>query len=414
MSIHKHDRRYYPVKTKVMPRKNKHVHNKGFTMVELLIGTFLASVISLAVFAVFINNSNYYGQQLDQTQVQSNLRFAMEFLKSEFRNFGRMSVTNTDLRVRDPLYCGNLQYQGLSHFDNDAGGDNYQVNQALNRNNILPDRLRVLIDVSGATPLSIRSLNGSSVTLVPTQEQGSLEARRLTGLGSEKRFDQLFDGNSLTRITNLSTGRYDLIQTNDAQLVNGIGRITLSSPSCIDLGCESGSCVLNPIHWVEYAVLTHETDTERSYLGRRRLSLDDASIIPDTNLVIADYIVDFQVWGHFDTRGQSSNNIGEKVFARIPNLPNDQEIRDDRGNWDHNQPETQRFEFWAHRLRGFNIMLAARAARVDPNLTINLNRDGMGSQERKTILLNRSPENGLAYVNTLLGAVETPNFYRGD
>ena len=56
MSIHKHDRRYYPVKTKVMPRKNKHVHNKGFTMVELLIGTFLASVISLAVFAVFINH----------------------------------------------------------------------------------------------------------------------------------------------------------------------------------------------------------------------------------------------------------------------------------------------------------------------------------------------------------------------
>lgn len=401
-------------KLKVMNLSNQYGQLKGFTMVELLIGTFLASVISLAVFSVFINNSNYYGQQLDQTQAQSSLRFAMEFLKSEFRNLGRMSVTNTDLRVRDPLYCGNLQYQGLSHFDNDAGGDNYQVNQALNRNGISPDRLQALIDMSSATPLMIRSLNGSTITLAPSIAQGSLEARRLTGLGAEKRFTQLFDSNSLTRITNLSTGQYDLIQTNDAQLVNGIGRITLSTPPCTYLACETGACVVNPVHWVEYAVLTHEVDAERSYLGRRRLSLDDASVIPDSNLVIADYIVDFQVWGHFDTRGQSSNNIGEKVLARVPTLPEDKEIRDDRGNWDPNQPETQRFEFWAHRLRGFNILLAARAARVDPKLTVNFNREGMGAQERKTILLERSPETGRAYVSTLVGAIENPNYYRGD
>ena len=39
---------------------------------------------------------------------------------------------NTDLRVRDPLYCGARQYQGLELRDNDPG-DNYQVNQALIR-----------------------------------------------------------------------------------------------------------------------------------------------------------------------------------------------------------------------------------------------------------------------------------------
>ncbi len=401
------------------PKFNQHLarkiqSNKGFTMVELLIGTFLASVISLVVFSVFINSSTYYGQQLDQTQSQSNLRFAMEFLKSEFRNFGKMSVTNTDLRVRDPLYCGNLQYQGFSHFDNDPGGENYQVNQALNRNGIAPDRLRALVDMSGATPVTIRSLNGTSIILAPTQNQTSQEARRMTGLGAETRFAQLFDANSLTRITNLSTGRYDLIQTNDAQLVNGVGRITLASPPCIDLACESGTCVLNPVHWVEYAVLTHETDAERSYLGRRRLSLEDGSTIPNSNLVIADYIVDFQVWGQFDTRGQSSNNVGERVIAKVPTLPADQEIRDDRGNWDPTQTESRRFEFWAHRLRGLNIMLAARAARVDPKLTLELNREGMGPQERMTVLIDRSPETGRAYVSTLLGSVETPNFYRGD
>jgi hypothetical protein len=130
--------------------------------------------------------------------------------------------------------------------------------------------------------------------------------------------------------------------------------------------------------------------------------------------VIADYIVDFQVWGHFDTRGQSSNNIGERALANVPNIPADLISKDDRGNWDVEQPETQRFEFWAHRLRGLNVMLAARAARVDPKLTLNLNLAGMGSQERSSILIERSPETGRAYVSTLLGSVDTPNLYRGD
>jgi len=47
-------------------------------------------------------------------------------------------------------------------------------------------------------------------------------------------------------------------------------------------------------------------------------------------------------------------------------------------------------------------------------LTLNLNLAGMGSQERSSILIERSPETGRAYVSTLLGSVDTPNLYRGD
>ena len=388
--------------------------SKGFTMVELLVGTFLASVISLAVFSMFVSTSSYYGQQLDQTQALSSLRFAMEFLKSEFRDLGRMTVMNTDLRVRDPLYCGVLEYQGLEHIDNDRGGDHYQLNQALARNDIFPDRLRTLVDVSGATPLYIRSVNGTAITLSPTMSQPTSEARRITGIGAEARFAQLFDEASISRITNLSTGKYDLIPTNDGQLVNGVGRLTLVNPPCLDLGCETGTCVVNPLHWVEYVILSHQQDAERTYLARRRLRLDDGSPIPNSELVIADYMVDFQVWGHFDTRGQSANNIGERALVNVPNIPKDHNLMDDRGNWDEGKAESGRFAFWSHRLRGLNIMLAARAARVDPKLTVNLNLAGMGSQERSTILIERSPETGRAYVNTLLGSVDTPNLYRGD
>ena len=97
----------------------------GFTMVELVVGTFLASVISLAVFTVFVDSSEYYGKQLDQTQAQSSLRFAMEYVKGDLHDFGRLSIQNTDLRVRDPDYCGAGQYQGLDLIDNDPGGEGF-------------------------------------------------------------------------------------------------------------------------------------------------------------------------------------------------------------------------------------------------------------------------------------------------
>ena len=57
-------------------------------MVEPVVGTFLASVISLAVFSMFVTTSDYYGRQLDLTQAQSSLRFASEYLKSELRDLG--------------------------------------------------------------------------------------------------------------------------------------------------------------------------------------------------------------------------------------------------------------------------------------------------------------------------------------
>ena len=387
---------------------------KGFTLVELLVGTFLASIISLSIFSVFINSSDFYGKRLDQSQAQSSLRFAMEYMKSDLRDLGRMSILSTDIRVRDPDYCGIREYVGLELADNDIGSEFYQPSPTLSDNDIMPDRLRVLMDASNATPLRIRSISGTSVSLSPTLQQPTTEARRLTGLGADEHFTQLFDQASLTRITNLTTGRYDLIPTNDARLLNGAGQVTLANAPCNDLNCGSGSCVVNPVHWFEYAVLSKDDDDEHTYLARRRLSLNDGSPLPNQELIIADYVVDFQVWGHYDTRGQNANAVGQLSSLLAPQLPDDADPNDDRGNWAPAQAEDQRLELWTHRLRGLNIMLAARAARVDPNLTIDVFRAGMGSQERSTLRLKQSPGTGRAYVSTMVGVIDTQNLYRGE
>ena len=95
-------------------------------------------------------------------------------------------------------------------------------------------------------------------------------------------------------------------------------------------------------------------------------------------------------------------------------VPDDPNMKDDRGNWAPNVNESERMKMWSHRIRGFNILLSARAARVDPNLKAQINFDGLGPQEHATIDLLRSPSKGKAFVNSMIGAVDTTNLYRGD
>ena len=385
----------------------------GFTMTELLIGTFLASVISLGVFAVFADSSAYYSRQLDRTQAQSSLRFAMEYIKGELHDFGRLSILSTAPQVRDPNYCGARAYQGISLIDNDPGSGFYQPSATLVANDIYPDRLQLLIDASDATPLRVAQQTGTQITLLPMLSQPTSEARLALSIGAEQRFERVFDNQSLTRITNLSTGRYDLVPTNGAQLVNGAGTLTLTAPPCQDLGCQSGDCVVNSVHWVEYLILTGDDHPEHTFLARRRLRLNNGSPINGSELMIGDHVVNLQIWGLYDTKGQAPNNFGP--FANLASIiPDDLDLRDDRGNWTPDTDESNRVKFWAHRLRSLNLMVSARAARVDPNLRMVQDLNGLGAQERATIRLERSPERGLAHVSSMVGAVDTANLYRGD
>jgi hypothetical protein len=220
----------------------------------------------------------------------------------------------------------------------------------------------------------------------------------MTSIGAEEHFEHLFDENGLTRITNLTTGRYDIMPISDAQLVNGVGQVTLSAPPCLDLNCASGQCVVNPIHWVEYAVLTRDDHEEHTYLARRRLNLNSGAPLPNSELIIADYVIDFQLWGHYDTRGQAGNAFGQLSSLLAPQLPDDDDPKDDRGNWEPKQSESERMTLWGHRIRGLDVMLAVRTAKIDPHLTIDLQRPGMSAQERSTVRLRRSPGQGRAPV----------------
>ena len=270
-----------------------------------------------------------------------------------------------------------------------------------------------MVDASDATPLQVSQQNNQTLLLVPGQQQNTIEAQRMLSVGAENRFNQLFDNNSFVRISNLETGRYDILPVQSARLQNGIATINASAPPCNALNCHTGNCIVNPIHWIEYAILHEEDEPEHTYFMRRRLTTDNARPVANTELILADHAVDFQVWGDYDTRNQNANAAQGNVENILPRIPMDEIQKDDRGNWDFAQPESLFFERWGHRVRGLNVMLSTRAARIDHSIKSKILPPNSGPQERTWIEVDTGKQTGLARVNSLIGSVETPNLYNG-
>ena len=388
---------------------------RGFTLVELLLGSFLGTLIATSVYKVFVSTSSYYSRQLEQTQARAGERFALEHLKGELRDLGRLSILSVAPGARDPLYCGARVYSGVELIDNDGGGNGYERPALLARNEIAPDRLRLLVDASDATPLRVESAAGGSLRLARDLQQPSLAARRLVSPGAEGRFAQLFDVNALARVTQASTGRYDVVPVQVSALANGVASITLASPPCPELSCNAGGCLINPVHWVEYAVISDPDEPDRTRLARRRLDPQGGDPLTNTELSLAEYVVNFQVWGDYDTRG---GNAGGPVVSGVglaPQVPLDPLLRDDRGNWAGQLQEGAVMNRWPHRLRGVNALISVRESRLDPALPAPINAaNDLPAQEVRAVLVSTPKGEGYARVSSVVGGVETPNLYRGD
>jgi hypothetical protein len=389
--------------------------NKGFTISELLLTTLLGSILVLGVFSVFTTTSTYYTKQMELTQVQSTTRFAMEYLKSELRDIGRLSILNTHPDFRDPLYCGLRQYQGITLFDQDRVGNGGDPPEVLVDNQLIPDRLQVLVDASDATPLTLQSLNGNRATTVRDLDHYSLEARRMLSDGAEARFRILFDRHAFARITNLTTGRYDVVPVRSSQVQGGVAKIELSEAPCAQLNCNSGQCLINPIHWIEYAIIQDEDDRVHTHLVRRRLETNNGTPLPNQTLTLAFDVVNFQVWGDYDTRNQIPSVEAQRNREQTPPyIPQDQTLKDDRGNWGAQRDEGLLFKEWSHRLRGLNLLISTRGSRINYEFPQIDRQPGLGLQERTWFELNTDRGRGFTSVSALIGSVETPNLYRGN
>lgn len=377
--------------------------NKAFTLIELMIAALLSGMVLLAIYFVFISNTEQYYRQEQIVQMQERMRFATEYLKNDLRNAGRLAVVNGTANDTDAGFCrSQAGLTAIQLFEDD--GD---IPAVLSRgaNGLAPDRIRLLIDSSSAIMLTTDAISGQEVRIAAAAQQGTAEARTLVDPGSTTQFESMFKVGYYLRVHNIDRGQTDLVPI--AGVATGAKpTIQLTRAPCIDVSACAGRCDVNPVQLVEYRVRSHVNDADRTQLVRQVLDAENGNIV-DGPLIIADYVVDLQLWGLYDTRAAG---------VKVPVVAVDPDPRDTIGNWPGGADEDTVINRRPQRLRGVNVLLATRTQREDPKFTV---APGIADQADTRAAADRlwfdldANVDGYARVTTLLSVVSTPNLYRG-
>jgi type IV pilus assembly protein PilW len=104
----------------------------GFSLVELMIGLMLSSVLTIGVIQLFVANSESYNFLQGQSRVQESARFAFEFMGRVVRKAGYAGCFSKPAGLFTTLTAANLPYEydlrfGVQGF-NAAGGANWLPN----------------------------------------------------------------------------------------------------------------------------------------------------------------------------------------------------------------------------------------------------------------------------------------------
>ncbi len=384
---------------------------RGFTMVELLVASIVSSLVLIVTYSVFIANTNQYYVQEQIVQMQEGMRFALEYLKNDLRNVGRLSVSNglddsgAGEKFTDPGYCNiGVDRRGVELFDNESVGTVPAILRGA-PNSIRPDRLRLMVDVTGGTPLVSQNLAGDSLVLGAPDEQLSEEARGL--LASRQRFESKFKAGYFVRIASVDTGRFALVPITASRFNPNKAQVTITGPACpIDANfCAATPCMVNAVQLVEYDIAADAEVTGKTDLERRVIHAVNNRPIADETLVLAEYVVDLQLWGTYDTA----------VAGGAPSIPNDPKPTDDIGNQG-GADEALLFNSRPNKIRALNVVLARRTSREDAEMRV---APGLRDAPADRIAADRTwfevaaGVDGYARVATLQAEVEAPNLYRG-
>ena len=381
-------------------------------MVELLITVLLSSVVLLAVYFVFITNTRQFYMQEQIVQSQETTRFALEFIMNDLRNAGSLAVVNGDPdNSVDVGFCRpSDDLQSVFIFE-----DPLEAPAILrsNGNNLAPDRVRLLLDGSGATPLITEEVIGNFVRIAvdqPTQDGRDI-------VGTQARFESVFRPGLLLRIYQPSDRQlFDLVAIESTQYNDG-GPYQITTGATpfrngVITECEKfepsncdGLCLVNPVKHVEYAVIEDPFDSTKTDLVRRVADWRTDPLGTLETLVVAEFVVNLQLWGTYDVSGA----------GQPANLPPDTDPTDDLGNWVNDWPPGNQEGVFAlnirpEQLRSLHVLLATRTPREDPSFTVQM--ANMNPMDHNWFNVDARGAPILARVTTISTQVETPNLVR--
>ncbi len=373
---------------------------RGFSLVEIMMALIISAIVMLTVFFVFITNTEQYYRQEQIVQMQERMRFALEYLKNDVRNAGRLSMVNGNVLAGTRQVQGAIDIQAVELFEGDAAPANLNGDG----NGLEPDRLRLLVDASGGVPLGVLTVGGDRLKVAPEALQRGAAAKAMVANGGQARFESIYAAGNYVYITHPSSGRFSMVPIRAAAFQDDGPVVEIEQDSLMAADCGAGECTVNPVQWVEYAVAVDPLDATKTNLYRRQIDASGGDVI-EPAVIIAEHVVNLQVWGMYD-----------QGLVGVPDIPADPNPRDDVGNWPA-ASESARMNQSPHRLRSMKLLLAVRTPREDKTLEAAPDRAVAANlrvaADRTWFDVVPGEGTGLARVATLVSEVETPNLNRG-
>ncbi|MBI3071803.1 MAG: hypothetical protein HYY84_06695 [Deltaproteobacteria bacterium] len=388
-------------------------------MTELLITLLVASFVAIALYFLFTSNSRVFFLQERIAQSQASTRFVLETISADLRRAGYLATPNStsdkNLCAGSPVGGASSPIRGISIAD---GVDQSVVNMNTVNTNIKPDRVTIAANFRSSEKYRAK-VNGTTVTLCGTDDTHPLCVGSPT---TSTAFNNLFAPNMFLRVED-TIGKYQFavitVVAWNAGTKASPPTITISAAPSTSCGFHGGDMAedafVNPVEYIRYRIETPTnlgcaTDPKNRILIRERLDSAGNPYSPSNYWMIADNMVDLQVWADLDTGAGG----GDSVIPANPNPYNH------RGNEDNNPiagaDETAKVNLNPHLARTVHVAIAIRAPSEVPNYAFtarpvnNLNAIGEYYGPITSMALSDA---GAAPVQTLTLEAVLENFFYG-
>jgi len=259
-------------------------HNRGFNLVELMVAVVIASVVMLGVYSMYTSSVRGYRAQGQQLDSLGQLRMATRQIKADLRNAGYNAPgqSNAEAWVETP--AGLVVSAVAVEEDPDAPVIAKELNKL-----IIPQRIRILGDFFSHRTYTAERVAGQTVTLRWDQAVD----------GSLAEFERIFNTRRMLRVETFGEARREQVIPIASASYNGgfSPTVTLTDPVQNMNGFGTGSEV-SVLGYVRYRL---KRDTRRDADGgkvdliREELT-PEGTAIAGTALIIAEYVVDLQVY----------------------------------------------------------------------------------------------------------------------
>jgi hypothetical protein len=398
-------------------RRPRAARARGYTLMELIIAAMLSLLVIAGLYMVYATHARVFRGQEMVSQAQIGARYAIQTVTADLRRVGYMTTVDTDdPQVRQKL-CELptnriIGVQLEQEYTDEA--DIWNAHAPVQR----PDAVTLVGNFTNEETYWVERIVDKTVTL---QNNHAIDNTDPFPDGDQAAFEQIFvPEQTLVRIRHSDKVFYSRVTDRNFAAAS----LTLAdSPSCLESLWDGAE--LNVVNKIRYEVAPADLSeseqavaasaagaglSNRFDLVRRFLSWDDDSVV--TTQVVAENVVDFQVWFIFDALGDPDEGpaVDYSDTHTIANTITD-EVQSATGNEPCGNGDIEEDDVCSPmRIRGAIVRISTRTPSEDPTFIVP--EDALS--DHPLSYYDVDPDSvGSCRVRTLTSYVDMPNVRYG-